>query len=97
MSVRTTILEQKNKLIEIVNSFEEYYLNNHLLWEIKEVVVSHQILGILILTFKKTESMEKSIEYFEDNGFMENFNFELDEVIIITDFYYDAFVTKKGT
>lgn len=90
------IIEQKNKITEIIDCFEEYYKNNHLSWSLKELTLSHQILGTLIMTFKKAEYMEKSINYFKENDMMELFNIELEEVIIITEFYYKTFVLKKG-
>lgn len=96
MNVKINIIEQKNRITKIINSFEQYYKNNYLDWDIKELTLSHQILGTLIMTFKKADYMEKSLDYFEKNEMMELFNIELEEVIIITNFYYETFVIKKG-
>lgn len=95
MNVRVIITEHKNKMIKIIDGFEDYYQWNYLQWDVRELASSHKILGILILTFKKIESMEKSIEYFEENDLMETFQLELEEVKIITEFYYEKLVIKK--
>lgn len=86
---------QKNKIIEIINEFERYYNQNHKEWSIKDISASHQILGTLMLTYKKVESMEQALQYFKQNDLMELFNIELEEVNIITDYYEGVFI-KKG-
>lgn len=93
--IKNKITEQKNKLFEIIASFESYYESNNLEWDIKEISSSHQILGTLIITFKKLEYMEQSIDYFVENDLLENFLLELEEVVIIVDYYETVFI-KKG-
>lgn len=96
MDVETILIEQKNKITNIINCFEDYYQYNYLTWDIKELTCAHNILGILILTFKKVENMEKSIKIFRDNDIFEIYMIELEEVKLITEFYYETFVVKKG-
>lgn len=88
------IQAQKIKIIEIIKNFEIYYLHHHLSWNMKELSSSHQILGTLILTFKKLESLEKSLDLFKENDLMETFDLEFKEVTIISEYYYDTFVLK---
>lgn len=40
--------------------------------------------------------MEKSIKIFKDNDIFEIYMIELEEVKLITEFYYETFVVKKG-
>lgn len=95
MDTKEKLQLQKNKLIKIINDYEIYYKQNHLEWDIKETSIAHQILGTLILTFKKTEYMEHSLEYFQTNDLMDMYNLELEEVEIITEYYENVFI-KKG-
>lgn len=95
MEIEKIIELQKNKIIKIINDFEVYYQQNYLDWDIKETSVAHQILGTLILTFKKTEYMEQALEFFQKNELMDVYNLELEEVKIITDYYENIFI-KKG-
>jgi hypothetical protein len=95
MDIKQTLQIQKNKLIQIINDFEIYYKQNYLEWDIKEITIAHQILGTLILTFKKTEYMDYALEFYQKNDLMDIYNIELEEVKIITNYYETAFIKKK--
>lgn len=94
--INLVLVTQKTKIFEIITNFETYYQNNYLDWDIKEITASHQILGTLIMIFKKLESMQESIEYFIENDLLEMFELELKEVVIIVDYYHEIFRNKKG-
>lgn len=95
MNTKEILELQKNKLINIVSDYETYYKQNHLDWDIKETSLAHQILGTLILTFKKLEYMCHALEYCQENDLMDVYNLELEEINIVTEYYENIFI-KKG-
>ncbi len=95
METENILKINRNKLVEIIDEFEVYYTQNHPQWSIKDITAAHQILGTLILTYKKVEYMEQAIDYFKQNDLMDVFNIELEEVKMITDYYNNVFI-KKG-
>lgn len=94
MQTENILKKNKNTLVDIIDEFEVYYAQNHQQWSIKDMASAHQILGTLILTYKKVEHMELAIEYFKTNDLMDVFNLELEEVNIIIDYYYNVFIQK---
>ena len=94
MDIEKILKIQKDKLVQIINDFEVYYKQNYLEWDIKEITIAHQILGTIILTFKKTEYMEHALDFYKKNDLMDIYNIELEEVKIITDYYETAFIKR---
>ena len=95
MTLEKILTNQKNRIIQIINGFEVYYDKNYLEWDSNETTIAQKILGVLIITFKKTEDLEAMLPHFEKNNLIEMFILEVEKVIIITDFYYDVFVSEK--
>lgn len=94
MDTQNILKLHKDKIVKIIDEFQIYYEQNNADWDIKDTSAAHQILGTLILTYKKLEYMEQSLEYFVKNDLMDLFNIQIEEVKIVTDYYQDIFMEK---
>ena len=88
----------KNQIVEILNALKLYYEENSKDWDQKNNMVFNELLGTLIITSKKIESIEKILNNLNDfqPSIVELLEIEVEEVEVIVEFYYDTFIIKKG-
>lgn len=88
----------KNQIIEILNELKLYYEENSKDWDQKNNQVFNELLGTIIITSKKIESIEKILNNLNDfqPSIVDLLEIEVEEVEVIVEFYYDTFITKKG-
>jgi len=88
----------KLKITEIINELKFYYEKNSKNWDDENNTIFNQMVGTIILSFKKVESIEeilKNISIYQKE-MPELLEIEVEEVEIIVNFYYETFINKKG-
>jgi len=89
----------KEKITQIINEYNVYYKNNVQTWDDENKKISNEMLGTLIIIYKKIESIEYVItnnEKFKAMDLNEIIIIEVEEINTIVDFYYKVFIEKKG-
>jgi endonuclease III-like uncharacterized protein len=88
----------KIKINEILNELKFYYEVNSGNWDEENNAIFSQMVGTIILSFKKIESVEESLNNVSNfqKEIPELLEIEVEEVEVIVNFYYETFINKKG-
>lgn len=89
----------KEKITHIINEYNIYYENNVQKWDDENKIIAHEMLGTLIIIYKKIESIEyvlNNTEILKEINLDEIIILEVEEIKTIIEFYYKVFIEKKG-
>jgi hypothetical protein len=88
----------KIKINEILNELKFYYEVNSGNWDEENNAIFSQMVGTIILSFKKIESVEEILNNVSNfqKEIPELLEIEVEEVEVIVNFYYETFINKKG-